>query len=240
MICKTEPDDQPTTEDDESPQKNKKKDPNKVEKKFLMPHGLTPPCKNVRKKRFRKTLKKKYVEAPEIEKEVKRLLRTDNEAVTTKWELVDEAIPEEELEKEKEVGHQEQSAKSKLKDSSMTFVKLGKNKDQEAGPSTSKAGRGRLDEHDIFGEEVSDSDEDDEANLNTMDLDESHSRLSADDSRMSSGSMLDMSRSSSRMAIEFQKNMFSSPRKTKMDADQRNALLFGNDDDSDGFKVSVN
>lgn len=68
IICKDEPD-LPTT-DDESPNKNKKKDPNKVDKKYLWPHGITPPCKNIRKRRFRKTLKKKFVEAPEIEKEV--------------------------------------------------------------------------------------------------------------------------------------------------------------------------
>lgn len=42
----------------------------KVDKKFLHPHGIAPPLKNCRKRRFRKTLKKKYVEAPEIEKEV--------------------------------------------------------------------------------------------------------------------------------------------------------------------------
>lgn len=69
MICKEE--DDHTTTDEESPAKQKKKDPNKVEKKFLWPHGITPPLKNVRKRRFRKTLKKKYVEAPEIEKEVR-------------------------------------------------------------------------------------------------------------------------------------------------------------------------
>ena len=46
--------------------------------------------KNCRKRRFRKTLKKKYVEAPEIEKEVKRLLRVDYEAVSVKWEVITE------------------------------------------------------------------------------------------------------------------------------------------------------
>ncbi|KAG8301796.1 transcription initiation factor TFIID subunit 7 [Homalodisca vitripennis] len=88
VICKEE--DDHTTTDDESPAKQKKKDPNKVEKKFLWPHGITPPLKNVRKRRFRKTLKKKYVEAPEIEKEVKRLLRGDNEAVNVRWEVINE------------------------------------------------------------------------------------------------------------------------------------------------------
>lgn len=71
LICKEEPD-LPVVEE-ESPNKNKKKDPNKVDKKYLWPHGITPPCKNIRKRRFRKTLKKKFVEAPEIEKEVRTL-----------------------------------------------------------------------------------------------------------------------------------------------------------------------
>lgn len=62
-------------------------DPNKVDKKYLWPHGVTPPVKNVRKRRFRKTLKKKYVEAPEIEKELKRLLRIDNDAVRVHFYL---------------------------------------------------------------------------------------------------------------------------------------------------------
>lgn len=97
MLLVKEEDDQTT--DEESPQKKKKGfivylfimflftisyfiDPNKVDKKYLWPHGITPPAKNVRRRRFRKTLKKKYVEAPEIEKEVKRLLRIDNDAVS--------------------------------------------------------------------------------------------------------------------------------------------------------------
>ncbi|OAD60162.1 Transcription initiation factor TFIID subunit 7 [Eufriesea mexicana] len=86
LICKEE--DDHTTTDEESPVRQKKKDPNKVDKKFLWPHGITPPTKNVRRRRFRKTLKKKYVEAPEIEKEVKRLLRVDNDAVNVKWEVI--------------------------------------------------------------------------------------------------------------------------------------------------------
>jgi transcription initiation factor TFIID subunit 7 len=40
-------------------QKPQKKKDNKVDKKYLYPHGITPPLKNVRKRRFRKTLKKK-------------------------------------------------------------------------------------------------------------------------------------------------------------------------------------
>ena len=61
-----------------------------MDKKYLYPHGIAAPLKNCRKRRFRKTLKKKYVEAPEIEKEVKRLLRVDYEAVSVKWEVITE------------------------------------------------------------------------------------------------------------------------------------------------------
>ncbi|KAK7041535.1 transcription initiation factor TFIID subunit 7 [Halocaridina rubra] len=77
----------PPEEDDP---KKKRRDPHKVDKKYLWPHGYTPPLKNVRKRRFRKTLRKKNLDLPEIEKEVKRLLRTDNEAINVKWEVVRE------------------------------------------------------------------------------------------------------------------------------------------------------
>ena len=39
-------------------------------KKFVYSHGITPPFKNVRKKRFRKTAPKKIIDDPEVEKEV--------------------------------------------------------------------------------------------------------------------------------------------------------------------------
>lgn len=88
LICK-EGEEVEEEEEPASPVK-KKKDPNKVDKKYLWPHGIGAPLKNCRKRRFRKTLRKKYVEAPEIEKEVKRLLRVDNEAVSVKWEVITE------------------------------------------------------------------------------------------------------------------------------------------------------
>ncbi|XP_021708299.1 transcription initiation factor TFIID subunit 7 [Aedes aegypti] len=189
MICKEEPD-QPSAEE-ESPNKNKKKDPNKVDKKFLWPHGITPPCKNVRKRRFRKTLKKKYVEAPEIEKEVKRLLRVDNEAVNVKWELITEdEDPNKSISDSKHDG----SAPNK---SPTKHNKKSHNKD--------------VGEHDIFGEEVSDSDEDENPINKNIDIDES-SRLSAeaDDSRLSDSSSYMGTQSSDRnAAIEFSKGMFS-------------------------------
>lgn len=91
LLCK-EGEEQSESEDEatQAAKAAKKKDPHKVDKKFLWPHGIAPPMKNVRKRRFRKTLKKKYVEAPEIEKEVRRLLRVDNEAVSVRWELITE------------------------------------------------------------------------------------------------------------------------------------------------------
>ncbi|XP_076878045.1 transcription initiation factor TFIID subunit 7 isoform X2 [Brachyhypopomus gauderio] len=69
--------------------KSKKKDKDK-DKKFVWNHGITCPLKNTRKRRFRKTAKKKYIESPDVEKEVKRLLSTDSEAVSVRWEVIAE------------------------------------------------------------------------------------------------------------------------------------------------------
>ncbi|XP_026826391.1 transcription initiation factor TFIID subunit 7 isoform X1 [Ooceraea biroi] len=193
VICKEE--DDPSATDEESPVKQKKKDPNKVDKKFLWPHGVTPPTKNVRRRRFRKTLKKKYVEAPEIEKEVKRLLRVDNDAVNVKWEVICE--------------DEDQSKPSKVSSSGTV-----KTKRESINGNTSQS----LDvaEHDIFGEAVSDSEDDDEeANINVMELDE-NSRLSAD-SRVSDSNSMQATYSerssnnattSSGLVTEFSKEMF--------------------------------
>ncbi|XP_004447630.1 transcription initiation factor TFIID subunit 7-like [Dasypus novemcinctus] len=73
------------------------------QKKYVWKHGITPPLKNVRKKRFRKTTKKlidfkqieeisftEYIESPDVEKEVKRLLCSDAEAVSARWEVIAE------------------------------------------------------------------------------------------------------------------------------------------------------
>ncbi|XP_019718914.1 transcription initiation factor TFIID subunit 7 [Hippocampus comes] len=69
--------------------KTKKKDKDK-DKKFIWNHGITCPLKNTRKRRFRKTAKKKYIESPDVEKEVKRLLSTDADAVSVRWEVIAE------------------------------------------------------------------------------------------------------------------------------------------------------
>ena len=71
------------------PKASKKKDKDK-EKKFVWNHGITLPLKNVRKRRFHKTAKKKYIESPDVEKEVKWLLSTDAEAISTLWEIIAE------------------------------------------------------------------------------------------------------------------------------------------------------
>lgn len=57
-------------------------------KKFVYQHGITPPMKNVRKKRFRKTAPKKIIDDPEVEKEVRRLLRADISAISVQTRLV--------------------------------------------------------------------------------------------------------------------------------------------------------
>uniref|UniRef100_A0A336MW45 CSON008668 protein n=1 Tax=Culicoides sonorensis TaxID=179676 RepID=A0A336MW45_CULSO len=202
MICKMEPEEQPIEE--ESPSKNKKKDPNKVDKKFLHPHGVTPPLKNVRRRRFRKTLKKKYVEAPEIEKEVKRLLRVDNEAVSVKWEIItEEEDPNKPPSKnEDQPSTSKQKGKSKHRDA---------NNDPAAEAENETQGASRdLAEHDIFGGEVSDSDEED-ANIKMIDIDE-NSRLSAEDSRsrMSDSNSMQYHGGSEKLTTEFSQSMFNS------------------------------
>uniref|UniRef100_A0A0A9Z880 Transcription initiation factor TFIID subunit 7 n=3 Tax=Lygus hesperus TaxID=30085 RepID=A0A0A9Z880_LYGHE len=176
MICKVE-DDAPT--DEESPSKHKKKDPNKVDKKFLHPHGITPPLKNVRKRRFRKTLKKKYVEAPEIEKEVKRLLRGDNEAVSVRWEVINE----EDDKKGSNLVTLSGAVMGMPGTSGGIVIKEEPPEEIEGEmPDTNTQTSVDVAEHDIFGEAVSDSDEE-ESHINIME--EESSRLSAEDSRIS-------------------------------------------------------
>jgi len=58
------------------------------EKKFLFPHGISAPLKNVRRRRFRKCARKKYGDSPDVQKEVMRLLKADLEADTTSYKLI--------------------------------------------------------------------------------------------------------------------------------------------------------
>lgn len=195
MICKDEPD-QPITEE-ESPTKNKKKDPYKVDKKFLWPHGITPPAKNVRKRRFRKTLKKKYVEAPEIEKEVKRLLHADNEAVSITWEVIkEEEEPNMKVETSTPAPNVKAEKKVKQEIRNMKMESIAEANNQESSNVV-----------DIFGGAVSDSDLEDE-NIN-VDMEDSH--LSAYDSRLSdSNSMQGDVMKETRLPTQFHPEMFHS------------------------------
>ncbi|XP_055294635.1 transcription initiation factor TFIID subunit 7-like [Moschus berezovskii] len=97
-------------------------------KKYTWKHGITPPLKNVRKRRFHKIIKKvaevkpieemdlpeekaipaghtvlsdvtgipsfsalvQHIESPDVEKEVKRLLCSDAEAICARWEVIAE------------------------------------------------------------------------------------------------------------------------------------------------------
>lgn len=189
MICKEEID--PTSTEEETPAKNKKKDPYKVDKKFLYPHGLTPPTKNVRKKRFRKTLKKKSVEAPEIEKEVKRLLRADNEAVSITWEIIEESVKEDEPSAMLEPSVSVKPEKAKTKKEHI--------KAEGAKQSSSKV-------EDIFGGTLSDSDLEDE-NVN---VDIEDSRLSTYEDTYSETS-LQAPEGKKSFATEFSSDMFYYP-----------------------------
>ncbi|EDW02642.1 transcription initiation factor TFIID subunit 7 [Drosophila grimshawi] len=196
MVCKEEPEDDT---EKESPNKNKKKDPNKVDKKYLFPHGITPPCKNVRKRRFRKTLKKKNVETPEIEKEVKHLLRSDNEAVRVDYEIINEEDkPGDELDQsdikpynlaDEDLQDDTMHASDKTinESASQRDINVESDDDETSNFETLRAPNMGVAAHDIFGEGVSTTDDEDEPTMpgNDSRAMEESSRLSADDSRMS-------------------------------------------------------
>lgn len=142
-------------------------------------------------------MKKKNVELPEIEKEVKRLLRTDNEAVNVKWEIVESEEPV-----EAEQGR-ESPVKSK-KEQASTSKGHAKHKAKENLP---------VDEHHIFGEELSDSEEE---NVNAVvpDIDIEDTRLSEDSRFSDSNSMMQGMQSASNSQLplidqtEFSSSMF--------------------------------
>ncbi|CAK1587788.1 unnamed protein product [Parnassius mnemosyne] len=206
MICKYEPD-TPCIEE-ESPAKNKKKDPHKVDKKFLWPHGITPPTKNVRKRRFRKTLKKKYVEAPEIEKEVKRLLRADNEAVSVTWDVIKE---------EDDHPKPEAVSSAQSKPERKTKVERISKRESITSDATNPESSNVVD---IFGGAVSDSDDD---NIN---VEMEDSRLSPYDSRLSDTNSMhgigDM-HSKRDLPIQFESRMFQGGQSSKRSASHSRA-----------------
>lgn len=126
-------------------------------REFLFPHGITPPLKNVRKRRFRKTLKKKYVDFSEIEKEVKRLFKADCDAVDSSYEIVEEI-----KDKAQPSQFNQDNAPSPM-----------------SGPMQSAENSQNIDIHTLFGEECSssnesddDDDDDDDDKDDDMDLDQ--------------------------------------------------------------------
>lgn len=120
------------------------------DKRFIYPHGITPPLKNVRKKRFRKTLKKKTVDVPEIEKEVKRLFRQDNEAISVRYEVVDA-----DDEKADSVKHNSNAPSPGVSGMMNT--------------NSQSMDQYLVEEHDLFGQVLSSSDEDEDTRANESD-----------------------------------------------------------------------
>ncbi|XP_034827266.1 transcription initiation factor TFIID subunit 7-like [Maniola hyperantus] len=216
LICKEELD--PHTEE-ESLSKTKRKDPHKVDKKYLWPHGITPPTKNVRKRRFRKTLRKKCPEAPEIEKEVKRLLRADNEAVSITWEVT-----------------KEKTAITSKNETTTSNEKFKLKREIKSSTVTNPASK----VEDIFGGALSDSDvEDDNVNVDIED-----SRLSLYDDHLSdTNSIVGIEPSRvHNFATEFNSEMFDLS--MKMSSSQKNSTPIASNTSShysaDNYRQVVN
>lgn len=53
------------------------------------PHGLAPPLKNCRRKRFRKTAPKKMDASPEVQREVRRLMKLDQKSESSWYQITD-------------------------------------------------------------------------------------------------------------------------------------------------------
>ncbi|GFQ86205.1 transcription initiation factor TFIID subunit 7 [Trichonephila clavata] len=136
----------------------KKKDKDNKDKRYMLPHGVTAPLKNVRKRRFRKTLKKKYVDLPDVEKEVKRLLRTDTEALSVRYEVVNA---------------EDEKAESKNNEREFEGESLSL---EERELSNSQAAD--VAEYDIFGEVLSSSEESgDDEDVNVVDIGQAARKL---------------------------------------------------------------
>lgn len=99
LICKTK--DEPFSNSEDEKDKEKNHADHQL-KKYQWPHGLAPPLKNVRRKRFRKCAKKKFIDYAEIEREVKQLFRADREAAKIDYEVcMVEADPDDENDESK-------------------------------------------------------------------------------------------------------------------------------------------
>lgn len=139
-------------DDEESLRRKERKDAK--DKKYQYPHGITPSLKNVRKRRFRKVLKKKYVDFPEIEKEVKRLFRMDNEAISIRYEVVN-------ADDDKGSDGKVDGTEVPGGGSGEPHVSGGFGSPSVSALLNSNSQSMDVGEHDLFGEALSSSDEDD-------------------------------------------------------------------------------
>lgn len=136
------------TTDDEEPDEVDSMKKKEKDKKYQWNHGICTSLKNVRKRRFRKTLEKKYQEQPDIEKEVKQLFSQDNEAINVKWEVAYEETNQDVETVEKQGTKNNNAILDETINDSNEILAFG--------------------EQEIFGD-VSSSDEDVEREVNVMD-----------------------------------------------------------------------
>ncbi|KAJ3385880.1 hypothetical protein HDU92_002818 [Lobulomyces angularis] len=103
---------------DDPVQSTSKKKKKTGESEFVFPHGLTPPMKYCKKRRFRKRISKSAIE--DVEREIERLLLADYAAEDVTWELLDERIEDEqqlgEEEDEDFLKHEEAEDANELED----------------------------------------------------------------------------------------------------------------------------
>ncbi|NXB35595.1 TAF7 factor, partial [Eulacestoma nigropectus] len=177
------------------------------EKKFMRNHGIALPLKNVRKRRFRKTAKKKYIESPDVEKEVKRLLSTDAEAVSVRWEVIAE-------DETKEVDNH----------GSLTSLDIS-----SPGMSEHKQGHGSSEHHELWEifNDISSSSEDederdhhDDEDLNIMDTEEDLERQLQDKLNESDGQQQE-NEGSNQIAMGIQKQIDNLKSKLQETQDRR-------------------
>ncbi|NWV31321.1 TAF7 factor, partial [Grantiella picta] len=219
LVCTVDGDLYPPLEEQTvstDPKANKKKDKDR-EKKFIWNHGITLPLKNVRKRRFRKTAKKKYIESPDVEKEVKRLLSTDAEAVSVRILLVGKKLKSWEVIAEDETKEVDNHG-------SLTGLDIS-----SPGMSGHKQGHGSS-EHDelreIFNDISSSSEDEDERDhhddedLNIMDTEEDLERQLQDKLNESDGQQQE-NEGSNQIAMGIQKQIDNLKSKLQETQDRR-------------------
>lgn len=185
--------------DDEETSPRKKDRRDAKDKKYQHPHGITPSLKNVRKRRFRKVLKKKYVDFPEIEKEVKRLFRMDNEAIGIRYEVVN-------ADDDKGGDGKGDGSGAAGGGSGEPHVSGSFGSPSVSAFLNSNSQSMDVGEHDLFGEALSSSDEDDVNIVDSGGEEELSSRLPKQGHHTSSGKR-DISSSSPDMLTDFRRGM---------------------------------